>query len=146
VSGNIYDFPRQKSGGAGSGGGGGGVQLSWIDYVDAQDEKTRAQNDARFAEVRSGLNDVLAQLKILSDKVDDKPSLKWIIGVAFVGFLGVVSVLAFGGDRFDGGVQVQSALSERAIASARLAEENARQIGEILAVLSQIQNSDRAAD
>lgn len=51
---NIYDFPGSRGGGGSSGSGG----VTWKDYVDAQDNMTRAQNDARFSEVVSGLDKI----------------------------------------------------------------------------------------
>lgn len=126
---------RGTSFGSGSGGGL-FVDAETKNYLDAKVDAVKAQNDARFAEVRSGLDNVLAQISIISSKIDDKPSLAWLIGVGFAGVLAIVALLAFGGDRFDGGVQVQSSVSETAVRTSIIAEENARQITRILEILA----------
>ena len=70
-------------------------------YVDAKTDATRAQNDARFAEV-------LTSISTLSDKIGGLPSARsniaTVVGTGFAIFLGLVAVLAFAGDRFDGGM------------------------------------------
>ncbi|MEP0708648.1 MAG: hypothetical protein ABJL17_08970 [Parvibaculum sp.] len=43
-------------------------------------------------------------------------------------FLGVVAILAWGGDRFDGGVQVATGFAESTIETQQLAKQNAEQI------------------
>ena len=56
-------YPHGGAGQSGAGGSGGGtVDVTMKEYVDAQDAKTRAQNDARFAEVLAGLNKIDANL------------------------------------------------------------------------------------
>jgi hypothetical protein len=146
-----YDFGSegQAASSGGTGGGSGGNDMT--NYPTREEmnkglEAVGAKNDARFAEVTSGLNTVLAQISILSEKIDGKPSLNMLVGVAVVGFLAVVAVLAFGGDRFDGGVQVQSTLSESQIESQRLSQENARQIDQILRILEDDQSQEGPAE
>ena len=128
---NGSEAPKSAKGDVifGSGGGGSGMDK---EYLDARLEAVKAQNDARFAEVRASLDTILAQVSVVSNKVDDKPSLTWLIGIAVAGFLAVLAVLSFGGDRFDGGVSVQTAVSERTLQAERLSRENAEQIKAIL--------------
>lgn len=103
------------------GGGGGGGRMSDFsakDYVDARIDQARANTDARFAEV-------LAKLESLGTKMVTKRSL-WEAVAVIVGI--ILAVLAFGGDRFDGGVQVAQTSVETAFNAKQLSEENARQI------------------
>ena len=99
------DVPGMRSGGAGgssgSGGGDGSAGMITKDYVDAQDEKTRAQNDARFSEV-------LAELKILQTIAASGRSV-WgaakqqsIAGL----FIGIMAI-----ERFESGMAVRNTLS-----------------------------------
>ncbi|PJN92796.1 hypothetical protein CNY89_26485, partial [Amaricoccus sp. HAR-UPW-R2A-40] len=84
--------------------------------------ETKAGNDARFAEL-------LAKFDILSAKIDGLPSTWKVIGIvgsALGVSLGIVfAVLAFAGDRFDGGIGVTAA-------SEGLARQNAAAIQEVL--------------
>ena len=80
-----------------SGGNGGGTTVTpeTQRYVDARTEATRAQNDAKFAEVIA--------------KIDGFPKpLTWQQAAAVVatGIGIVLAILAFAGDRFDGGMAV----------------------------------------
>ena len=93
--------PRGAGGGTGGGGGGsvsgggsgGGDSLvTWRDYVDAQDASTRAQNDARFAEVVAKLDAI------------NVPTIWQIAGVAAVTLATAFAILAYASDRFDGGI------------------------------------------
>lgn len=117
-----YEAPNLTFGG---GSGGGGMDK---DYVDARIEAVKAQNDAHFAEVRSDIS-------AISAKLDDKPGILSIIGIAVAGFLGVVSVLAFGGDRFDGGVQMQSTVSQIAVENQKISQENAQNIAGLIQII-----------
>lgn len=71
------------------------------DYVDARTDMVRAQNDARFAEL-------ITEIRTVGAKLDHVPSTWTMIGTiiaAAVGAVGLVlGILAFAGDRFDGGV------------------------------------------
>lgn len=70
---NIYNFPRGPSTAFSGGSGGDGGDMSggptWKDIIDAGDERTRAQNDARFAEVLAGLDKVNSSLSAFGDTV-----------------------------------------------------------------------------
>lgn len=85
------------------GGGGGGSGMEIKDYIDAQDEKTRAQNDARFAEV-------IARLETISTTM-----MKQVWGATLSGVAATVGIilaaLAISGDRFDGGIAASSLLA-----------------------------------
>lgn len=71
------------------------------EYVDLKTALTSAQNDARFAEV-------LSEIRSLRGLVEGKPSTWQMVGAVFAGaatILGVIlAALAYGGDRFDGGI------------------------------------------
>ena len=130
--------PRERPQGGAEAREAAGPEERWIAdraYVDAKAEATRAQNDARFAEI-------LARL----DRMPSNWSMAGMIAAATATiFGGLLAVLAFGGDRFDGGVQAASASIRQAIEasieaedakktaeeSARRAEENARKMDKI---------------
>lgn len=86
-------------------GGGGGtfgfMEPASKEYVDLKTALTSAQNDARFSEV-------LSEIRSLRGLVEGKPSTWQMIGAVFAGaatILGVIlAALAYGGDRFDGGI------------------------------------------
>ncbi len=103
------------------GNGDDGMNTTQKDYVDAKLGEVRAQNDARFAEILS--------------RLERMPSTWTVIAAGVSVFLGIVGVLAFGGDRFDGGVQVTTAAVERAIEAQRLAKENAEQIRTLIQII-----------
>jgi hypothetical protein len=112
-----------------SGGGGGGGNMmdpSTKDYIDAHDEKTRAQNDARFAEV-------LAKL----DGIKDLPKfwpLVAAISIAAITIIGIcVAVLSYASDRFDGGLGASSLISA---IQAGQAERDASQDAKLDTILS----------
>jgi hypothetical protein len=77
------------------------------DYVDAQDERTRAQNDARFAEVLAGISKIEVRVEGLTASINEARSaaqraetaaanIKWntlFIGVSL--FAIVVGVMSY---------------------------------------------------
>jgi len=122
-----------------TGGGGGtfdGMDPGTKDYIDAKTEATRAQNDARFAEVLGEMKAIGARVdvmgatlgaeisKLRSDigteiggltariNVLEKTTISklQVWGAVFTGSVAVVGLilaaLAYGGDRFDGGVSI----------------------------------------
>ena len=103
------DSYRRKSRKTGGGGGGNNVDSETKNYVDAKTEATRAENDKRFSQIL--------------DKLDGLPSKNsqtvTILGAAGALFLGLLAVLAFAGDRFDGGM---SASTDAAVSQAVISE------------------------
>ena len=102
---NIAQLPyantasNDRAGGSSGGAGGGehgSLEISMKDYIDAQDEKTRAQNDAQFVRIGSKLDN----LKV--------PSIGQIAGIIFVAVGFVFAILAYASDRFDGGLSASS--------------------------------------
>lgn len=73
------------------------------DYIDARSDAVRAQNDARFSEV-------LTEIRSLSVKIDHVPTTRSMIVTTLSGIAGATAlflgILAFAGDRFDGGVSL----------------------------------------
>jgi hypothetical protein len=134
-------FPKGPGASGGSGGDGGDMSSAptWKDVIDAGDERTRAQNDARFAEIRSSLNDVLSQVHVLNGKIDSQPrspSIWQIAGVVGAGIGALVAIAAFAFDRFDGGIGAGAIVSnavEQISAEQRLRDEaQDRRLDEIL--------------
>lgn len=100
-------------GGSGSTGSGGGPpsggDMNYIpikDYIDSQDEKTRAQNEVKFADVMSELRSIR----------ENSIGWKGVWGAVATGFIAVggllLGALSFGGDRFDGGMSAGAVLEE----------------------------------
>lgn len=116
-----YKQPHEIPLMSGGGDGGGPVDLDTQNYIDAKTEATRAQNDARFAEVMSKL-----------ESIDRTTAKSWTIyASAGALFLGALAVWAIMGDRFDGGVQVASVTSDQAARTEILAKNNAESIAEL---------------
>ena len=138
-----FGNPQTEQGDTGRGGGSGGngsgkVEVPLKDYVDAQDEKTRAQNDARFT-------DIMAELRGIREN-----SISWrgVWGAAIattVTIAGVVlGALSLGGDRFDGGMAASGILDPI------IAQQEARDAGQddkldrILTAVEQIRDDSEA--
>lgn len=86
---------RVTSTGGGGGAGGGGVMDSATQaYIDRTMDTVRAQNDARFAEINT--------------KLDKLPDTWKLVGIVAGGIAAVFGILAFAGDRFDGGMAAGS--------------------------------------
>jgi hypothetical protein len=88
------------------------------DYIDAKVDAVRAQNDARFSEVLSeikGLHlEVSTQNREISANIKSLPT-KWSVVGGIVAGIGLaIGIFAYGGDRFDGGVQVSSVSVQQA--------------------------------
>ena len=114
------------------------TEITLREYIDAQDEKTRAQNDARFAEVIARLEQMPRFWPLV------------VAGIAgLAGSIGLVfAVLAYAGDRFDGGISVSGVVNQlQEIQSQRDNEQDMR-IGRILEALEQInlERSPNSAD
>lgn len=118
-----------------NGGGGGGRDVTDItmkDYVDAQSQATRAQNDARFAEV-------LSEIRSLDAKISNLPTRWTIWGTAISTTLTllfslaglVYAIISYGGDRFDSGAQFTASTYQASQEAKTLSEENARQIQQL---------------
>jgi hypothetical protein len=94
-------------------------------YVDARIEALKAQNEAALTRIE-------ARLDVISERLNHIPQRAEAIGYAFgtaIAIIGViVAVLAFGGDRFDAGVQVTAASVQQAVDAKTLSERNAQQI------------------
>lgn len=85
------------------------------DYIDSRLSENRAHTDAKFAEIQSSIfrvESIVRESEIKFDSsyreirtiLDTKPGIYWLLGACFSVFLGIVSLLAFGADRFDGGM------------------------------------------
>jgi len=84
--------------GSASGGDGGGFDRG---YIDARIEAVKAQNDARFAEVISRLDNM-------------HPATWWQNGLLLIGAVGFVfAILSYASDRFDSGVSAMGAIEEQ---------------------------------
>lgn len=73
LHGQSFESAQGATGSYGGGGGGSGtVHIPMKEYVDAQDQKTRAQNDARFAEVLSELKGISSSLSAHGEIVKER--------------------------------------------------------------------------
>lgn len=115
------DVSRAKTGG-GSGGGDGMSDFGAKDYVDARLE-------ASGAKIESQISAVLAEIKIIRETVSTRSTVWGAALTIIVSVVGIVAAfLAFGGDRFDGGVQLTASSVEYAIGAKQQAEQNAIQM------------------
>lgn len=103
------------------------------DYIDAKVEAVRAQNDARFSEIRS---DIIA----LGAKIDAKPvgATWWQNALIVAGAVGTVfAVLAYASDRFDSGVGSMGAVEEAIDAQREINASQDGRLDRILEVLEE---------
>ena len=99
------------------------------DYIDAKADAVRAQNDARFAEVMSHLDAAAARVDAATAHIPTTATMigtAAATGIAVVGL--IIGILAFGGDRFDGGIGYSAVSIQQAVGAQRLAAENAVQL------------------
>ena len=134
---HMYDHTKltrsQTVSTGGGGGGGDSVDTDTKNYVDAKMEATRAQNDARFAEV-------LAKFDTLSSKIDNLP--KPMSVLAFAGMLVTAIVASFTmlglmSDRFDGGIAASSLISNFQQAQAERDAKQDADFRDLLNILKQ---------
>lgn len=117
-------------------GGGGGGTFDGMELVDAKIAAAEARTDTKFAEV-------LGELRSMRAETSHLPTTGAMIATviastaAAVGV--IVAVLAFGGDRFDGGVSVGQAGVEAKTALDRVIAENEAQTRQIEQVSQQLQ-------
>ena len=92
-------------------------------YVDARTEATRSQNEAQFARIMAKLEGSPTSEELRKSLTAQR---NWIVGSAIALFTAFVTVLAFGGDRFDSGV----AAATLAFESSEEARENSKEARE----------------
>lgn len=136
----VYDLQGNTVEGTASGGmGGGTVEVSMKDYVDAQDERTRAENAAVFS-------DVMAELRIIRETAASWRSV-WgaaaAVTVALTGML--LGVLTFGGDRFDGGMAARGLVNPIIEDQKKRDAAQDRKLGQILTVVEQIRDEPKGS-
>lgn len=90
-------------------------------YIDAKTEATRAQNDARFAEI-------LARLE-QTPTIDELRKLVVTTGIAIVAAM--IALFAFGADRFGSGMTAASLIYDQSEDARQMAMENAKNIKEM---------------
>ena len=100
------EVARGHGGGSGSDDGGTTMEDDIKTYVDAQDDKTRAQNDARFAEV-------LAELRIIRDTAASSRSV-WGAALATIAAIAglFIGIMAIEGDRFESGMAASETIAK----------------------------------
>jgi hypothetical protein len=112
--------------------------------TEARMEATEHRIDARITEATASLRVLEANVSNLTANVGALPKLGqiiWAVAGGAVAVIGVVGlILSYGGDRFDGGVQVTSASVQAATDALNISKQNAQQIemltGRIDAVLN----------
>jgi hypothetical protein len=109
------------------GGGSGGITVDTEtkNYLDANIRAVKAENHLSSSQI---------ELKIdnLAKEIAQKPGISWLLSVGSAVVLAILAILAFGGDRFDGGVQVQSAISFQFAETQRLSQSNADNIAQLV--------------
>ena len=103
------------------------------DYIDAQDEKTRAQNDTRFVRIESRLE----TMKF--------PNIWQIGGVIGAGIGISFGILAFASDRFDGGLAAWSVMEPIIEAQKRRDEGQDEKLDKILTVVEKIRDNPQGS-
>lgn len=105
----LADSQRTYSGGTG---GGGIVDAETKNYVDAKMETVKAQNDARFSEVLSGISRVDERVSHIASPMTWQ-QLALTIGSVGLVLIGIVfGALSYASDRFDGGISASGLLDE----------------------------------
>ena len=130
-----YTNPEPKDGGTSGGGGtgGGSPEISMKDYIDAQDEKTRAQNDARFARIETKLG----ELKI--------PGIWQTVSVAVGAVVAIIGMNAIMADRFEGGIGISNVLDSVINAQEQRDAGQDRKLDLILLAVEQIRDNPQGS-
>lgn len=117
---------QSRSGGSG---GGGKMGVDMRDYVDARTAEVRAENTLAIGKVESRVDILTTHLDSQFNALSARITTKWTTWGAALTVLGVIlAALAFGGDRFDGGVQLATGSLEQLTTVKTIAQENAEQI------------------
>lgn len=115
---------------AAGGGNGGGMSMDpgIKHYIDSGDEVTRAQNDARFAEILAKLSQAATAEGLRNLTV----TMVIAIVATGIGIIGImIALFAFGADRFGSGMSAATLIYEQSDEAKRRAVENERNIKEI---------------
>jgi hypothetical protein len=113
-----------------------GPTVPMRDYIDARINEVSASNDAIHSEVRSGLEVLATEVRGGRESVNIQlasvPKM-WQLIVLIVGAAAgvlaiLLGILAFGGDRFDGGVTLSASSIEQSAVAKRIAEENSEKL------------------
>ncbi|WP_428029776.1 hypothetical protein [Ancylobacter sp.] len=100
-----------------------------IAATEARMEATEHRIDAALARLEAGSSAAFAEINTTLRHLPTSSTLYATVGGAVVaGILAVIAVLSFGGDRFDGGVQLTSASVQAATDAQALSKQNAQQI------------------
>jgi hypothetical protein len=94
--------------------------------------RSRESLDANMSALEARIDNRLARL----DSIPTYNQLLWVVGTVVIGgFFAVltafITILSYGGDRFDGGAQFGSYTVEQTLEARRQSDDNAKQIGEI---------------
>lgn len=94
-------------------------------YIDAKTEATRAQNDARFAEILARLEQAptIGELR--------KLIVTTAITTIFTLIAAMIALLAFGADRFGSGMTAASLIYDQSEEARQMTTENAENIREM---------------
>lgn len=112
-------------------------------------DMTREEMDAKLqaaeARIEATEHRIDAALTRMEARISHLPSTWAMIGTTFTASVAIVGlilgVLAFGGDRFDGGVQLASTSAETAARAVLTSEQNARQIESLTQRVDQLLNA-----
>ena len=110
-------------------------------YVDARTEATRSQNEAQFARIMAKLEGSPTSEELRKSLTAQR---NWIVGSAIALFTASVTVLAFGGDRFDSGVAAATLAFENSEEAREIADDNRKDIRGIKDVLEAMTENLRA--
>lgn len=115
---------------------------------------SESRTEAKMVELRAHVDklkvDLTAEVERATSSIQmelaKKPGTGAFIATVLAAMAIVVGVLAFGGDRFDGGVQLTSISVQQAQEAKDLAAENAKQIQSLIDLINSRTNPDRQTE
>lgn len=126
--GNVFQFPDGEQGrfsgptGGGGGDGGSGIHMDLITpYIDAKMGEARVN-------IISELEKSIMPMK---GRLDKLPTTWAMVSIAGATFLGLLAVLAFAGDRFDGGMSAGTSFAQEIAAQKARDEKQTALIEEV---------------
>lgn len=114
-------------------------EYSWVHYVDAKIGESEARTKAYMQnELQSALKPIHDDLAKLRELPGRGTLIFTVVGTGFTLATAVLAILAFAGDRFDGGMAASGALATQA-------EQHAKTIADINSKLDAIEQSQQDA-
>lgn len=114
--------------------------------IEAAEARINASLDKISAEVSRSNTEIRSEISAVRAELQHKPGTWTIVGAAFTSAVAVVGILigflSYGGDRFDGGVQVTSVSVQQAADAKRIAEETGQKVDALIQRLDAVLNKE----